>query len=92
MTAKICDNPSTPKVKQLPPWKVILHNDSVNEIDYVVKKIIEITHLEQEMAIKKAKEAHDDGKSILVFAHKEKAELYVDQFKSYKIQTSMEQL
>ena len=43
--------PKPPKPKRLRPWQVLLHNDEVNDILYVVESIIELTTLNREYAV-----------------------------------------
>lgn len=78
------------KTGQLPPWKLILHNDDVNTAEFVVGKVQEITKLEENIAVRCVTEAHVQGKSLLLATHKEKAELFVEMFKSCKIEVTME--
>ena len=66
----------------LPPYRVILHNDDVNDMLHVVNTICKLTPLGPEQAVEKMFEAHHTGSSVLLVTHKERAELYVDQFKS----------
>lgn len=66
--------PSPPK--QLPPWKVILHNDDQNFMADVTKALVEVVHLSQDRAQQCMREAHERGKAIVVIVHKERAELY----------------
>ena len=68
------------KVQQLPPWKVILHNDPINVAVDVVQAVQEIVKLLPPDAKKKVLEAHTTGVSILKHCHQERAELYVEQF------------
>lgn len=70
------------KTKKLPPYKVILKNDNVNDAGVVVNKIIEFVNLRKEEATLKMLEAHKTGRSLLLVTHREKAELIQDQFKS----------
>lgn len=81
---------SSPKVERLPPWKVILHNDDVNDAGFVLKKIQELTTLDEENAVKRVTEAHKKGMSLLLTTHQERAELYVDQFETFKIRVTAE--
>ena len=37
--------PAPPQSRKLPPWKVILHNDDVNDMLYVVESIQMLTTL-----------------------------------------------
>lgn len=84
-----CENP-IPKVAQLPPWKIILHNDETNLAGYVVKMVQEITKLEEGIAAQRVFEAHKNGHALLLTTHMEKAELLVEMFQSCKITVTME--
>ncbi len=66
----------------LPPYKVILHNDDVNDMGRVVEVICNLTPLEVEEAIERMLEAHNTGAAVLLVTHRERAELYVEQFHS----------
>ncbi|MEO6436973.1 MAG: ATP-dependent Clp protease adaptor ClpS [Tepidisphaeraceae bacterium] len=82
---------STPKPPQmLPPWKVLLHNDNKNEVGYVVTTIRELTTLNEQDAKNRTLEAHETGVALLVTTHKERAELYKDQFDSKGLTVSIE--
>lgn len=83
--------PSThERVAQLPPYKVILHNDDVNSFDHVILSIIKLTPLNSEEAIQHTLEAHETGQSVLLITHKERAELYVEQFASLQLTVTAE--
>lgn len=84
---------TTPKKKppqQLPPWKVLLHNDDKSEMIFVVRTIIELTTLKEQEALLRMKEAHETGVALLVTTHKERAELYKDQFTSKGLTVTIE--
>lgn len=66
--------------KQLPQYKVLLHNDIVNSALDVVKHVQEIVKLDEPAAMKKVMEAHESDISLLIITHKERAELYCEQF------------
>ncbi len=74
----------------LPPWKVLLHNDDKNEITYVRATIVELTPLNQQDAEQRTDEAHRNGVSLLLVTHRERAELYKDQFESKKLVVTIE--
>lgn len=76
--------------KQLPPWKVLLHNDDKNPIEFVVLTIIELTPLNKEDAVQRTLEAHNNGLTLLLTTHKERAELYKDQFTSKGLTVTIE--
>lgn len=89
--APTCE-PAPKTTKQLPPWKLILHNDDVNTAEYVVNKVQEITKLDEEVAVQKVLEADKEGLALLLTTHKEKAELLVEMFESCKIDVTMEKV
>jgi len=76
--------------KPLPPYKVILHNDDVNEVGHVVQTIITLTTLNTQAAQERTLEAHEQGQSLLLVTHKERAELYQEQFQSAKLTVTIE--
>ena len=82
--------PAKPKHRKLPPYKLLLHNDEFNTMDTVVIRIVKLTPLSAAQAIRKMLEAHRSGTAILLVTHKERGELYVQQFASARITTSLE--
>lgn len=82
--------PTRRKPKQLPPYKVLLHNDPVNDFGHVIKSIVRLTTLTQEDAITRTLEAHETGLALLLVTHRERAELYVDQFASLSLTVTIE--
>jgi len=84
---------TAPKQKppqMLPPWKVLLHNDDKNEVAHVVHTIMELTTLKEQDAKLRTKEAHETGVALLLTTHKERAELYKDQFESKGLTVTIE--
>jgi ATP-dependent Clp protease adaptor protein ClpS len=79
-----------PKHRKLPPYKLLLHNDEFNTMDAVVIGIVKLTPLSAAQAIRKMLEAHHSGTAMLLVTHKERGELYVQQFASVRITTSLE--
>lgn len=76
--------------RMMPPWKVLLHNDDVNEVGFVVDTIVELTPLAREEAFLRMQEANDDKVALLLVTHKERAELYKDQFQTKGLTVSIE--
>ena len=92
MANSTCKPVLKPVNDQLPPWKIILHNDDVNPAEYVVLKVREITKLDEEVAVQKVIEADKTGMALLLITHKEKAEFLVEVFESCKITVTMEKV
>ncbi len=74
----------------LPPYRVILHNDDVNTFEHVIASIRRLTPLTFEEAVQRTLEAHETGTSLLLVTHKERAELYVEQFASLRLTVTAE--
>jgi ATP-dependent Clp protease adaptor protein ClpS len=74
----------------LPPWKVLLHNDDKNARDFVTITIVELTPLNKQEAELRMKEADRTGVALLLVTHKERAELYQDQFQSKGLTVTIE--
>jgi ATP-dependent Clp protease adapter protein ClpS len=74
----------------LPPWKVLLHNDDKNDILFVVKTIMELTPLKEQDAKLRTEEANETGVALLLTTHRERAELYKDQFESKGLTVTIE--
>jgi len=72
-----------PTPKRLPPWKVLLHNDRRNYMEYVVAVVSETVRLPR-------LEAHRKGVSLLVTTHREHAELLVEQLRSRRLVATAE--
>ena len=82
--------PAKKPPQPLPPWKVMLHNDDKNDFDYVILTIMSLTPLNETDAELRTKEAHQTGVALLLTTHKERAELYKDQFESKRLTVTIE--
>ena len=74
----------------LPPWKVLLHNDDKNAVDFVIGTIVELTPLNEMEAKVRTTEADKTGVALLLVTHKERAELYQEQFQSKGLTVTIE--
>jgi ATP-dependent Clp protease adaptor protein ClpS len=83
--------PPDRKLDKLPPFKVLLHNDDVNSVEHVIKSVVQITPLSIEQSVKVTIEAHETGVALLLVTHKERAELYCEQFQSKSLKVTMEE-
>ena len=82
--------PASPKTKLLPPFKVLLHNDDVNDVEHVIRSILRLTPLSLEEALDKTLEAHHSGVALLLVTHQERAELYCEQFATFTLTVTTE--
>ena len=83
-------SPAKKPPQPLPPWKVLLHNDDKNDFDFVILTIVSLTPLNERDASKRTLEAHQLGVALLLTTHKERAELYKEQFQSKGLIVSIE--
>ena len=82
--------PSAPRARRLPPWKVLLHNDDVNDMLYVTQTITDLTTLGRREAVERMLEAHNRGLALLLVTHREHAELLSEQFTSKHVTVTIE--
>jgi ATP-dependent Clp protease adaptor protein ClpS len=82
--------PARKPPQMLPPWKVLLHNDDQNDMQFVVQAIVSLTPLNLEAAAVRTLEAHQSGLALLLTTHKERAELYQEQFQSKGLTVTIE--
>lgn len=76
--------------RELPQCRVVLHNDDVNEVASVIRTLTRLTPLTKERATLVTLHAHFHGDALVLITHKERAELYVTQFRSRGLTVSLE--
>jgi ATP-dependent Clp protease adaptor protein ClpS len=75
--------PSAPKPVTLPQprldavWKVVLLNDEVNLMPYVMHVLLQVFSMTREKAQEHMREAHETGRSIVWSGSRERAEHYL---------------
>ena len=75
--------PETGQEASLAPlYRVLIHNDDVTPMDFVVDVLREIFALEEPRAIEVMLEAHRRGIALVVVEPLERAEFHVDQTRS----------
>lgn len=88
---KTAPTPTRPRLDRLPPYRVLLPNDEAHDMLEVVETIVELTPLNRQRATLAMLEAHTTGLALLLVTHKERAELYRDQFLSKTLTVTIEQ-
>ena len=88
-------NPETIETTETEPelaqvWKVIVLNDPVNLMNYVVMVFRKVFGYGEQKAIKHMQEVHELGKSILWTGEREQAESYVFQLQKWRLQAVLE--
>lgn len=81
---------SPPRVDELPPYRVLLHNDDINVRNDVAEAIVDLTPLDMQRAIEITVEAHTTGVALVLVTHLELAELYQDQLQSKRLTVTIE--
>jgi ATP-dependent Clp protease adaptor protein ClpS len=79
-----------PRPTREPGYLVIVWNDPVNLMPYVVHVFQAVFGWERKKAEKHMMEVHELGKSVLVRESFEKAEFYVHQLQKYSLQATLE--
>jgi ATP-dependent Clp protease adaptor protein ClpS len=69
-------------VRQAPPYRVILHNDDVTTMEFVVWLLEHLFHKSQPEATRLMLEVHTRGLGVAAVCARERAELYVEQVHS----------
>lgn len=75
----------------LPPWRVMLHNDDVNDMDHVVEALVRsVPSLSVDRAVEIMLEAHLHGVAQVTICPKEHAELYRERLEQYGLTSTIE--
>lgn len=72
-------------------WEVIVWNDPVNLMSYVVFVFMKVLAFTKEKAAKHMLEVHQLGKSIVATESREKAEFYYQQIQAHGLTVTIEQ-
>jgi ATP-dependent Clp protease adapter protein ClpS len=80
----------SPRRRQLPPYKVILHYNAALDLMFIVRSVMELMRFCRAEATNKMWQAHHCGWSLLLTTYKERAELYVEQFADRGVKVSIE--
>lgn len=70
------------RIKRQPPYAVILHNDDINTVVFVVEVLQKVFGYPVEKCVQLMLEAHNNGRSVVWSGTLELAELKADQIHS----------
>lgn len=87
---RVRERPAPPRLDRLPPFRVLLHNDDVNDMVYVVQTLVDLTPMDVRRARDVMLEAHRTGVALVTVTHRERAELYAEQFRSRSLTVTYE--
>ncbi len=75
----------------LPPWRVMLHNDDVNDMVHVIRALLgSVPSLSFERAKEVMLEAHLHGVAQVVVCPKEHAEMYRERLEQHGLTSTIE--
>jgi ATP-dependent Clp protease adaptor protein ClpS len=77
----------------LPPYRVILHNDDVNDMMHVVQSLLaSVPELTAERAVEVMLAAHNHGSAEVIVCYLERAEMYRDRLESRGLTATIERV
>jgi ATP-dependent Clp protease adaptor protein ClpS len=71
------------------PWNVVVWDDPVNLMSYVVYVLQKVFGYNRSLANKLMLEVHHEGKSLVATEEREQAELHVHQLHTYGLQATL---
>lgn len=91
MTTQIIDKPqSVTKPRHDPGYRVLLHNDSYNTMEYVVQVLMETVGMNEPQAVSVMMETHTNGIGLVTTCALEHAEFYCESLKSHGLTSTIE--
>jgi ATP-dependent Clp protease adaptor protein ClpS len=73
-----------------PPWRVVVLNDPVNLMNYVVMVFRKVLGFNETRAVKHMREVHEKGRSVVWAGNREQAENFAYQLQHWRLQTVLE--
>ena len=73
-----------------PAWLVVVLNDPVNLMSYVVLVFRRVFGFSQEKATKHMLEVHEEGRSVVWRGHREESEAYVQTLQKWQLTAKLE--
>jgi ATP-dependent Clp protease adaptor protein ClpS len=92
VSTEILEKRSTETVRKLAPnYRVLLHNDDFNSMQYVVQTLMQtVAGMTQPQAVNIMMEAHTNGTGLVIVCALEPAEFYSETLKSHGLTSSIE--
>ncbi|AFY53924.1 hypothetical protein Riv7116_1359 [Rivularia sp. PCC 7116] len=90
MSVETIEKRSTTR-KHAPRYRVLLHNDDYNAMEYVVEILITtVPSLSQPQAVSIMMEAHTNGFALVITCAQEHAEFYSETLKTHGLNSTIE--
>ena len=92
MSVETIEKRSTSTIrKPAPRYRVLLHNDDFNPMEYVVQALIQtVPSLTQPQAVNIMMEAHNSGIALVITCALEHAEFYCETLKNHGLTSTIE--
>ena len=71
-------------------WRVVVLNDPVNLMNYVVMVFRKVLGFDETRAIRHMREVHEVGRSVVWVGNRERAETFAYQLQHWRLQTILE--
>lgn len=79
------------KKKHAPRYRVLLHNDDFNTMEYVVQTLMQtVAGMTQPQAVNVMMEAHTNGIGLVIICELEHAEFYSETLKNHGLTSTIE--
>jgi len=78
------------KKRTIPRFKVVLLRSPIDDLMFIVRSVMEVTHFPRAEATHKMWQAYHCGRSILLTTYLERAEWYVEQLVSKGLNVTIE--
>ncbi|MDJ1178827.1 ATP-dependent Clp protease adapter ClpS [Roseofilum sp. BLCC_M91] len=90
MSVETIQKPSTTR-KIAPRYRVLLHNDEFNSMEYVVETLLKtVSSLTQPQAVSIMMEAHNSGLALVITCAQEHAEFYCETLNNNGLTSTIE--
>jgi ATP-dependent Clp protease adaptor protein ClpS len=92
VSTEVLDKKSTSVVrKPAPRYRVLLHNDDFNSMEYVVQTLMKtVAGMTQPQAVNIMMEAHTNGLALVITCAMEHAEFYCETLKNHGLTSTIE--
>ncbi len=90
MSVETLEKRSTTR-KLAPRYRVLLHNDDYNSMEYVVQVLMQtVSSITQPQAVSIMMEAHTNGMALVITCAQEHAEFYCETLKNHGLSSTIE--
>ena len=92
MSTEVIEKPSSATIrKPAPRYRVLLHNDDFNSMEYVVQTLMQtVSGMTQPQAVNIMMEAHTNGMALVITCALEPAEFYCETLRNHGLSSTIE--